>query len=73
MAAIREVQAGGAFVRPPVAQMLAADYVERMEAGEQMDNYEQLTPREKEVLGLVAQGLTNQQIADELVISARTV
>jgi two-component system response regulator NreC len=73
LTAIREVQSGGAFVRPPVAQMLAADYMERLGAGEESDTYESLTPREKEVLGLVAQGLTNQQIADELVISARTV
>jgi two-component system response regulator NreC len=44
-----------------------------VDAGEEADSYESLTPREKEVLGLVAQGLTNQQIADDLVISARTV
>lgn len=73
LAAIREVQSGGSFVRPPVAQMLAADYMERVEAGEEHDSFEKLTPREKEVLALVAQGLTNQQIADELIISARTV
>jgi two-component system, NarL family, response regulator NreC len=73
VAAIREVESGGAFVRPPVAQLLAADYMERLGTGEEAETYESLTPREKEVLGLVAQGLTNQQIADELVISARTV
>jgi two-component system response regulator NreC len=75
LAAIREVQAGGAFVRPPIAQMLAADYLERVNEGESgtQDSYESLTPREKEVLALVARGLTNQQIADALIISARTV
>lgn len=74
LAAIREVQAGGAFVRPAIARSLAADYLERVEAGEEeRDTYEKLTPREKEVLGLIARGNTNQQIAEELVISVRTV
>ena len=74
LAAIREVQAGGAFVRPAIARSLAVDYLERMEAGEEeRDTYEKLTPREKEILGLIARGNTNQQIADDLVISVRTV
>lgn len=74
LAAIREVQAGGAFVRPAIARGLAADYLERVESGaEERDTYEKLTPREKEVLGLIARGNTNQQIADDLVISVRTV
>lgn len=74
ISAIREVQAGGAFVRPAIARSLAADYLERVESGEEdRDTYERLTPREKEVLGLIARGLTNQQIADDLVISVRTV
>lgn len=71
--AIRTAQAGGAFVRPPVAQMLATDLMERLEAGESDEHYEKLTAREKEVLGLLARGMTNPQIADNLVISVRTV
>jgi two-component system response regulator NreC len=74
LAAIREVQAGGAFVRPAIARALATDYLQRLETGdEDRGRYEKLTPREKEVLGMVSRGLTNQQIADELVLSVRTV
>jgi two-component system response regulator NreC len=71
--AIREVLAGGAFVRPAMQQMLAADTIERAEAGEAPAGYENLTPREKEVLALLARGLTNQQIADAFVLSVRTI
>jgi two-component system response regulator NreC len=71
--AIRTAQAGGAFVRPPVAQMLATEVMERVEAGTADEQYEKLTAREKEVLALLARGMTNPQIADKLVISVRTV
>lgn len=71
--AINVVLAGGAFVRPPIQQMLAADVVSRADAGEVPDGFESLTPREKEVLALLARGYTNQQIADEFVLSVRTV
>jgi two-component system response regulator NreC len=71
--AIHTVHAGGAFVRPPVAQMLATEFMEQVEAGELLEQFEKLTSREKEVLALLARGMTNPQIADKLVISVRTV
>jgi two-component system response regulator NreC len=71
--AIRDVLAGGAFVRPALQQMLAVDTLARAEAGDRPTGFESLTPREKEVLALLARGLTNQQIADEFVLSVRTV
>lgn len=73
LAAIRDVMAGHAFVRPPIQQMLAAETMAAAEAGDTPSGFEKLTPREKEVLGMLAHGNTNQQIADAFVISVRTV
>ncbi|MEB3330264.1 MAG: response regulator transcription factor [Candidatus Sericytochromatia bacterium] len=69
--AIRVVMAGGAFVRPTIVQALAADYIARERAAPGSEAV-RLTPREREVLTLVARGMTNLEIAEELVISVRT-
>lgn len=70
--AIQTARAGGAFVRPEIVRALAADWLQRERAGESSDA-DPLTPREREILGLVARGFTNQEIAEDLVISVRTV
>jgi two-component system response regulator NreC len=44
-----------------------------VETGEQRERYDGLTAREKEILTLIAQGLSNQQIAERLYISIKTV
>jgi len=46
---------------------------ERSETGELRQRYEQLTPREREVMALVATGRLNKQVAGELVTTERTV
>ena len=46
---------------------------ERLEAGALRQRYEQLTPREREVMALVVAGLLNKQIAFELATSERTI
>jgi DNA-binding NarL/FixJ family response regulator len=70
-AAIRAVHAGGTFFSPAVVRRLAT--AEAMPENSPALQLEQLTPRERDVLGGVARGLTNKAIAAELGISRRTV
>ena len=71
VSAIRAVYRGGAFLYPSVAKILIEDYLQRTDG--EPDPYARLTDREREVLQLVAEGRTNQEIADLLVLSMKTV
>ncbi|MDO8614416.1 MAG: response regulator transcription factor [Dehalococcoidia bacterium] len=73
LAAIRAVARGGVYLHPTVAKNLVADYIRRMDSGEEKANYDGLSGRERQVLTLVAEGRTSQQIADELFVSINTV
>jgi DNA-binding NarL/FixJ family response regulator len=71
--AIREVESGGSALHPAVAAKLLKDYVRKSRSTEQKDAGSILTARESEVLKLVAEGYTNQQIADMLGLGRKTV
>ena len=69
VSAIRTTHSGDAFLHPSVAKMVIEDYLRQVEPSP----YDRLTDREREVLKLVAEGLTNQEIADLLCVRVKTV
>jgi two-component system, NarL family, response regulator NreC len=70
--AVREAAAGRRFLSPPVTEIAINAYIEQSKTGP-LDPHETLTPRQREVLQLAAEGKTNAEIAERLNISQRTV
>jgi DNA-binding NarL/FixJ family response regulator len=70
--AIREVMAGHHYLGPPLSERSLVTYLEKAGAGAH-STYETLTPREREVMKLTAEGYSSPEIADRLVLSPRTV
>lgn len=73
ISALRVIQSGQFYLSPMAQSVMVGDYLQRVRTGEEKDSYSSLTEREREILKLVAEGYTNNQIAERLVISPKTV
>ena len=73
MDAIRTVYRGDTFLYPAATKLLVNEYLSRVRTTQERDSLQDLTDREREVLRYTAEGFSNQEIADKLIISPKTV
>jgi DNA-binding NarL/FixJ family response regulator len=71
--AIRAVVEGKSFFSPAVSKVLLQDYMRKLRRSGAEDSYDLLSPREREVLQLVAEGKSNKEVANLLNLSTYTV
>jgi two-component system, NarL family, response regulator NreC len=71
--AIRSVAEGKSFFSPTVSRVLLEDYMRKLQRTGGENSYDLLTPREREVLQLIAEGKSNKEVADILNLSVYTV
>jgi len=69
--AISAVVSGGSYLSPAVSATVIDDYLHRMR--EEIDPLEQLTPRQREILQLIAEGKSTKEVAYLLKVSVKTI
>lgn len=70
---VRAVLRGGALLAPAVTRRLIEDFAQQRDDSGLRDLAERLTDREKDVLSLLAKGLSNSEIAEAFVLSEETI
>jgi DNA-binding NarL/FixJ family response regulator len=73
IAAVRLVRSGDALLAPSITRRLVERFAGHQPPAEVSADLSTLTPRELEVLGLIARGLSNAELAAELTLSEATV
>lgn len=73
LTAIRAAAMGDVYLYPSLAKLLVKDYLNQVPTAGPDEIPDGLTPREQEVLALLADGDTNAEIAEKLTISPKTV
>lgn len=71
--AVQAVSEGKSYFSPAVSKVLLEDYVRKLQRSGVEDSFDLLTPREREILQLVAEGKSNKDAANLLNLSVYTV
>ena len=71
--AVRAASRGETYLSPPIASSILNEFLTLSDETGELSAFERLTPRERQVLQLLAEGGTNSVIALELVVSVKTV
>ncbi len=73
VAAVRDVHRGGSYLSPRMLSQLVDDFRSRVRTSDRMPRFATLTPREKEVLKMLAEGNSVKEVACQLNLSVKTV
>jgi DNA-binding NarL/FixJ family response regulator len=71
--ALHAVAEGKSFFSPAVSKVLLEDYVRKLQRSGAEDSFDLLTPREREILQLIAEGKSNKEVANLLNLSVYTI
>lgn len=73
LTAIRTIKSGAAYLHPSATKSLIQEFLQRVQKGEDVEQFNVLTNREQEILTLIAKGYSNKEIAEQLIVSVKTI